>query len=256
MSYNYNKKYYCNSDFDYFNNMYYNSQNLGFTNGYNQAIYDKCYNLGYQYALTYNTQPYLVPYFYQNLNYNFNTYSNETNSEASKPAFNRKFNYAAKPFLNKNNVNKKNSNNNIFLKKNNKSVPLEKTEQYPFLPKLNKKTQTNQSFFSQNKINKITPLDINAKNVPLPKRELPPPPNPHKEPKSIFKEYKLFDYDKSESETESDFSFDFKSPVNKSRKFEKTLKLESPTLKTDLPAAEKKNIFKWSDELFSDDDLI
>ena len=40
------------------NNLYRLSQDWGFMSGYNQAIYEKTYNLGYEYAMRYDLDNY------------------------------------------------------------------------------------------------------------------------------------------------------------------------------------------------------
>ncbi len=86
MNYNYNKNYQTSPEqtFDFNYNFFYRyAQHCGFVNGYNQAIYEKSFSQGYQYALTTNQETVTVPKFYQtkiNTNSNCGTCSKSTST--------------------------------------------------------------------------------------------------------------------------------------------------------------------------------
>lgn len=76
MNYQFNKNYYPQFYYSYSyeqkKDSYNNSKNVGFTDGYNKAVYDMNFRLGYNYAMTYNRDSYYIPQFYQSMNYNIN----------------------------------------------------------------------------------------------------------------------------------------------------------------------------------------
>ena len=81
------------------------ARHCGFLNGFNMAVYQKNYELGYNYAKTYYNEPYHVPKFFQNKHVptNINQNVNTTNSTT---------NVAGEQFNKNNDKNNDNNNNN------------------------------------------------------------------------------------------------------------------------------------------------
>ena len=68
-----------------YNRFYRNSEYSGFVNGYNQAIYEKCYQLGYELGKQ-NKEPFSIPDFFKKLN-EIETEEKQTNEKEDELSY-------------------------------------------------------------------------------------------------------------------------------------------------------------------------